>query len=70
MKQKRIPLQTMSITPARRIRSVAHECDKKKGIEERVIIQSFDFRTLRIIHNKYPGIKTAALIEEGDHKTF
>jgi glycerophosphoryl diester phosphodiesterase len=43
---------------------------KEKRIEDRVIIQSFDFRTLRIIHDKYPGIKTAALIEEGDHKTF
>lgn len=36
-----------------------------KKIEDRVIIQSFDFRTLKIIHQKYPHIKTAALIEEG-----
>lgn len=36
-----------------------------KKIEDKVIIQSFDFRTLQIIHQKYPGIKTAALIEEG-----
>ena len=36
-----------------------------KKIEDRVIIQSFDFRTLQIIHKKYPTIKTAALIEEG-----
>lgn len=34
-------------------------------IEDRVIIQSFDFRTLQVIHKKYPNIKTAALIEEG-----
>lgn len=36
-----------------------------KKIEDKVIIQSFDFRTLQIIHKKYPTIKTAALIEEG-----
>lgn len=37
----------------------------EKKIGDRVIIQSFDFRTLRIIHEKYPQVKTAALIEEG-----
>jgi glycerophosphoryl diester phosphodiesterase len=36
---------------------------RNKKIESRVIIQSFDFRTIRIIHEKYPGIKTAALAE-------
>lgn len=35
-----------------------------KKIENKVIIQSFDFRTLQIIHKKYPSVKTAALIEE------
>ena len=37
-------------------------------INERVIIQSFDFRTLQIMHKRYPAIKTAALIEEGDKR--
>jgi glycerophosphoryl diester phosphodiesterase len=36
---------------------------KEKGVEDRVIIQSFDFRTLQYLHKKYPEIKTAALIE-------
>lgn len=36
---------------------------EKKRIKERVIIQSFDFRTLKIIHEKYPGIRTSALVE-------
>lgn len=36
---------------------------KKKGILDRVIIQSFDFRILRQINSKYPGISSAALIE-------
>lgn len=40
----------------------------QKGISERVIIQSFDFRTLQVIKAKYPGIKTAALIEDFDKK--
>lgn len=41
---------------------------REKGIEERVIIQSFDFRTLKVLHAKYPQIKTAALIEGYDKK--
>ena len=43
---------------------------KEKGIEEQVIIQSFDFRTLRYLHEKYPAIKTAMLIEGFDKRTF
>ncbi|MEO7766350.1 MAG: glycerophosphodiester phosphodiesterase family protein, partial [Ferruginibacter sp.] len=43
---------------------------KSKGIENRVIIQSFDFRTLQIIHAKYPTIKTAMLIEDYDKRTL
>ncbi len=39
---------------------------KEKGIEDMVIIQSFDFRTLQYLHEKYPSIKTAMLIEEDD----
>jgi len=35
----------------------------KKKLSGRVIIQSFDVRTLKIIHQEYPGIKTALLIE-------
>lgn len=35
-----------------------------KKIEDRVIIQSFDFRTLQIIHKKFPAVKTAALVDE------
>ncbi|MEO7522586.1 MAG: glycerophosphodiester phosphodiesterase family protein [Ferruginibacter sp.] len=42
----------------------------EKGIENRVIIQSFDFRTLKYLHKKYPTIKTALLIEELDHRSF
>lgn len=36
---------------------------KLKRIEDKVIIQSFDFRTLRYLHQKYPHIKTAMLTE-------
>lgn len=35
---------------------------KSKGIAKRVIIQSFDPRTLVIIHRNYPEMKTALLI--------
>jgi glycerophosphoryl diester phosphodiesterase len=43
---------------------------KEKGIEDRVIIQSFDFRTLRYLHQKYPHIKTSVLIDAGDSRTL
>ncbi len=42
----------------------------KKGIEERVIIQSFDFRTLQYLHQKFPNIKTAMLIEGFDKRSI
>lgn len=41
---------------------------KEKKVEDRVIIQSFDFRTLQYLHQKYPGIKTAMLIEDYDKR--
>jgi glycerophosphoryl diester phosphodiesterase len=43
---------------------------KEKQLEERVIIQSFDFRTLKYLHEKYPAIKTAMLIEDSDEDDF
>lgn len=43
---------------------------KEKGIEETVIIQSFDFRTLQYLHQKYPFIKTAMLVEDVDKRSF
>lgn len=43
---------------------------KSKNITERVIIQSFDSRTLQYLHEKYPTIKTALLIEGNDPKPF
>lgn len=39
-----------------------------KGIQDRVIIQSFDPRTLEIIHKQYPKIMTALLVEKVDDK--
>lgn len=42
----------------------------EKGIGERVTIQSFDFRTLKYLHQKYPSISTAALVEENDPRSF
>ncbi|MDF2386876.1 glycerophosphodiester phosphodiesterase [Nostoc ellipsosporum NOK] len=39
---------------------------RDKHIEEQVIIQSFDFRTLQYLHEHYPEIKTAMLIEDND----
>lgn len=40
----------------------------KKNIQDRVIIQSFDPRTLEIIHKQYPKIMTALLVERVDDK--
>lgn len=42
----------------------------QKNVSERVIIQSFDVRTLQYLHQKYPTIKTALLVEEGDGLSF
>jgi glycerophosphoryl diester phosphodiesterase len=41
---------------------------KEKKLEERVIIQSFDFRTLQYLHQHYPQMKTAMLIEDDDKR--
>lgn len=40
----------------------------QKGIAERVVIQSFDFRTLQYLHRHYPSVKTAMLIEDFDER--
>ena len=42
----------------------------EKGIRDRVIIQSFDFRTLQYLHQKYPNMKTAMLIEDFDKRSL
>jgi glycerophosphoryl diester phosphodiesterase len=42
----------------------------QKKIEDRVIIQSFDRRTLQYLHQKYPTISTALLVEDFDKKDF
>lgn len=43
---------------------------REKKIEARVIIQSFDIRTLQYLHEHYPEFKTALLIEDYDKKPF
>jgi glycerophosphoryl diester phosphodiesterase len=43
---------------------------KENTMEDFVIIQSFDFRTLQYLHKNYPTIKTAMLIEDFDKRTF
>ena len=39
---------------------------EEKKITPWVIIQSFDIRTLQVLHEKYPHIKTSYLISKGD----
>jgi glycerophosphoryl diester phosphodiesterase len=43
---------------------------KKKNIDDRIIIQSFDPRTLQYLHAHYPEYKTSLLIEDFDKKPF
>lgn len=43
---------------------------KEKQMEEYVIIQSFDFRTLKYLHTHYPKIKTAMLVEAKNKNSF
>ena len=40
------------------------------GMEDLVIIQSFDFRTLQYLHIHYPSMKTAMLIEDFDKRSL
>lgn len=40
----------------------------EKGIQDVVTIQSFDFRTLQYLHQKYPSVKTAMLVEDFDKR--
>lgn len=42
----------------------------QKKIEKRVIIQSFDIRSLQYLHPKYPAVKTALLVDALDKKGF
>lgn len=42
----------------------------EKGIQDRVIIQSFDIRTLQYLHQKYPAIKTSLLAEANNKSSF
>ncbi len=41
---------------------------KERELEDHVIIQSFDFRALQYLHQHYPQIKTAMLIEDFDKR--
>ena len=43
---------------------------REKQMEEEVIIQSFDFRSLQYLHLHYPNIKTAMLIEDFDKRSL
>ena len=42
----------------------------QKGIAQRTIIQSFDERTLQVMHRKYPQVTTAYLIEGTEKNTI
>ncbi len=43
---------------------------KEKNIQDRVIIQSFDMRTIQYLHKQYPDMKTALLVEADDKNSF
>jgi len=43
---------------------------KQRDIIDRVVVQSFDMRPLRYLHQAYPAITTALLVEEGDNKAY
>ena len=40
-----------------------------KGIEPRTMIQSFDVRALKLVHEKYPNVKISFLVGPADKKT-
>ena len=34
---------------------------EKNGMQDRADVQSFDFRTLRVVHKEFPNLQTVAL---------
>ena len=46
------------------------EVVNRKKIGSRTIIQSFDERTLQVMHKKYPAIRTAYLVEASEKNTM
>ena len=42
---------------------------EEAGMQDKTIIQSFDFRTLQALHRKHPEVQTAMLIESFDTRT-
>jgi glycerophosphoryl diester phosphodiesterase len=42
----------------------------EKAIQKNVIIQSFDFRTLQYLHQHYPQMRTAMLVEDFDKRSL
>ncbi|HYH16915.1 MAG TPA: glycerophosphodiester phosphodiesterase family protein, partial [Flavisolibacter sp.] len=46
------------------------EVIQQAGIPNRTVIQSFDIRTLQVIHKKYPQVKTALLMEASDRRSL
>lgn len=42
------------------------EVIQAKGIRDRCIIQSFDVRTLQVMHDRYPEVRLALLVENSD----
>lgn len=55
--------------PAEFVSKLMKEIDAADLLEQ-VIIQSFDFRTLKIVHKDYPGVYTAMLVEKSDNRSF
>ncbi len=43
---------------------------ENKKVANRVVIQSFDIRTLQYLNKKYPSMKTALLVDEGSRASF
>ena len=43
---------------------------QESGIAPRTVIQSFDIRTLQVVHQKYPHLKTSLLMESTTKQTL
>jgi glycerophosphoryl diester phosphodiesterase len=43
---------------------------RAEGIAARTVVQSFDFRTLQVVHRKYTSVKTSMLIENDDKRSL
>jgi glycerophosphoryl diester phosphodiesterase len=66
IEMKSFPDQREFTPPPERCAALLFEAIRRRGVESRVIVQSFDFSVVRAMKRLAPEIRLAALVEAGD----